>query len=209
MDGSRFPRKAHAHTGRLRSTGSADQRVPRLRRYCAALRLPRFVGRRFGSPCDCLPQLQVLVLGRGRARLQRRGTRRSFGCGFLPVPLLLRKAEGLSGYRTIRLPTRQGHTPRRMRCRLARERRQRCCLQDLRPPGHPGCNGFSRLSYPWLACLCTYASTDVLPQRLQGSLPTCRARRWSGGIRTHWMVTLNFGAYAPPFRPALPDRNVE
>jgi hypothetical protein len=96
-----------------------SHRVPRLRRYYAALRLPRSVGGRFGSPRCCLPQPQALVLGRGRAHLRLRGSRRSLLCGFLRSPLSLGRDKGLSGYRTIPLPARQGHTPRRMRKRLA------------------------------------------------------------------------------------------
>ena len=45
---------------------------------------------------------------------------------------------------------------------------------------------------PRLTRLRTYASVPALLPRLQGSLPTCRARLWSDGDCTRWTTPLNF-----------------
>ena len=62
MRRSWFPPEARIHTGRLCSAGSGCQPVPRLQRSYAALRLPRLVGRGFGSPCRRPTSMRTLFL---------------------------------------------------------------------------------------------------------------------------------------------------
>jgi hypothetical protein len=50
------PSDAHINTGRLCSTGSRSDPVPRRPRSYAALRLPASIGHHSGSPCGGLPR---------------------------------------------------------------------------------------------------------------------------------------------------------
>src|SRR3984957_18758998 len=88
--------------------GPGSRPVPRLRRYCAALRLPCGVGRGFGSP-------------RTRPTSER-------------TP---RTDRGLPGYRTPLFAACRSRPPRREKPRLALFRRSSCCLQGRETPGLP------------------------------------------------------------------------
>ena len=85
-------------------------------------------------------------------------------------------------------PTRHGQTPRRGAAPPRPLTVSSPAAFRVPEPLGPRMKTFSGLTCSWLTGLLAYASTAALPLRWQGWLPTCRAKRWSGGIRTRWMT---------------------
>ena len=163
--------------------------VPRLHRYYTVLRLPCSVGRRSGSPHVDLPRsVRLFVVGHACIRLRVARWRLLHRLSVTGIYAVERQGPpSLPGHP---LRTCCGHNtppgappPRPYRWR-------RCCLQEIRLPGHPSTNTF-RGRYPTAHAL---AALLLRPPRYRvtrkGSLPTCRAQLWSDRNCTCWMTNL-------------------
>ena len=163
-----------------------------------------FVGQRCGHPS----RMTYLVDGCLFVRRAARASERAVVGDGLPAPrdagFFAKRDQDLPGYWASLFLRAMAFDPARRRHLLAHRSAMAMRPSGMQIPWATG-SAFSGLSHPRPTRSRAYASTMPLPSSPQGSLPTCRARRWSGGLVPAGRLT-EFPEFLLPFRPAVPGR---